>query len=291
MSPSKTIYKAIHKRVPSDSHSYRLLAVDDNNLNLGLFRLFLTQLGHDVTSVNNPFDAIKLVREKPFDLVFTDIQMPGMTGIQASTKMRKNGFVGPIIAITAHLSNVDELEIDAADVNDVLIKPVTKLDLNRILNLWLGDGNINNLDKKADENEEDFVIAESPTLALAAEITSPDTYDLRIALERANDSKELATEMLHLLIESLEETLIDLACPPFGPYELTEPSQAEALRQILHKLAGGVRFSGAASLELELDDVRHKVQAGSFTQAQLDSLKENILVLIEWAKQNPTPFD
>ncbi|MFT4676342.1 MAG: two-component system sensor histidine kinase BarA [Candidatus Azotimanducaceae bacterium] len=288
MSIPKTVSKRNPKRVLSDNLPYRLLAVDDNDLNLGLFRLFLTQLGHNVTSVNNPFDAIRLVREQPFDLVFTDVQMPGMTGIQASTQMRKNGFAGPIIAITAHLSNLDEHEIDAADVNDVLIKPVTKQDLNRILNLWLGGGNIDNLDKEAGESAEDFIIAELPTPTLAAEIAASDTYDLKLALERANDSKELATEMLHLFSESLEETLIDLAGFPDEP---TEPFQADALRQTLHKLAGGVRFSGAALLELELDDARHKVQAGSFTEAQLGSLKANIIALIEWAKQHPMPFD
>tara|TARA_R110002073_G_scaffold27872_9_gene89218 strand:- start:144 stop:1109 length:966 start_codon:yes stop_codon:yes gene_type:complete len=312
------------KTIPSDKVSYRLLAVDDNDLNLGLFRLFLTQLGHNVTSVNNPFDAIDLVKAQSFDLVFTDIQMPGMNGIEASIQMRRDGFTGPIIAITAHLSNLDEFEIDAAEVNDVLIKPVTKPDLNNILNLWLGENPDNSIesvepsaykepsanrapsaDKEPSAYKEPSADREpsasnkasieqcKTTAALqsplpqtapqqSAERQSNDIYDLALALERANHSKELATEMLHLLVESLDETLDYLSRHAADPIKLG---------QGLHKFAGGIRFSGAAQVEVALENLREKVLANDFSEADINSLKGKIQDLIEWNDQHPTPFD
>ena len=251
---------------PPGNQAHRLLAIDDNELNLGLFRLLLTQQGHHVTSVNNPFDAIELVKQQAFDLVFTDIQMPGMTGIEASKKMREDGFTGPIIAITAHLSNIEELEIETSDVNDVLFKPVTKPDLNRVIQQWLKGGIPQHLDAQP----------KAGTPFSAAKL-----YDLDIALVRANDSSELATEMLHLLIESLVNTV----------GELSSLNNPETLAQQLHKLAGGVRFSGATLLEVELEQLRQLVHQGAYNETHIEALQKSIQDLVEWALEHPTPFD
>jgi two-component system sensor histidine kinase BarA len=259
---------------PPINQAYQLLAVDDNELNLGLFRLLLTQQGHHVTSVNNPFDAIELVKQQAFDLVFTDIQMPGMTGIEASTKMRENGFTGPIIAITAHLSNIEELEIESSDVNDVLFKPVTKSDLDRVIQQWLEGGTPQHLDAK----HQMLLDAQSKA---GTPLAAAKLYDLDIALARANDSPELATEMLHLLIESLVDTM----------GELSGLDNPEALAQQLHKLAGGVRFTGATLLEVELEQLRQLVQQVAYNETHIEAFKKSIQDLTEWALEHPTPFD
>jgi two-component system sensor histidine kinase BarA len=264
---------------PPGKQPYQLLAVDDNELNLGLFRLFLTQQGHVVTSVNNPFDAIELVKKETFDLIFTDIQMPGMTGIEASKKMRESGFRGPIIAITAHLSNLEELEIEASAVNDVLFKPVTKPDLGRVIEQWLGGSN--------EESDEEGNTSSQLNTDSQSVIKAPTKlYDLDIALARANESPELATEMLNLLVQSLLEAMHDLS----GFSRLNAKDDPDALAQGLHKLLGGVRFSGATQLEAELEQLRQLVQQGTFDEKNIEALKKKIQDLADWALENPTPF-
>lgn len=252
---------------------YRLLAVDDNDLNLGLFRLFLSQLGHDVTAVNNPFDAIELAKQSNFDLIFTDIQMPGMTGIEASQHFRANGFTGPIIAITAHLSAQEETKILESALNGVLIKPVTKQDLTRILGQCFPEG---------DNAPLEIRVEPAPYAVTNSVATRPTgVYDLDLALARSNDSKELAGDLLAALSDSLEEAAAALSGQP----------DLALVSQTLHKLSGGVRLTGAAELEAELEDARQQIEANSFEK---DSILKNVLNKIHelrvWMTDNPQPF-
>jgi two-component system sensor histidine kinase BarA len=252
----------------SGTATYRILAVDDNDLNLGLFRLFLRQLGHNVTAMNDPFDAIEIASREAFDIIFTDIQMPGLSGIEASEEFRRRGFTGPIIAITAHLSAAEETNILNSAINGVLIKPVTKQDLTRVL--------------------ANFVTAEtaagvrSPTATYdtgQSKVSAPShvaTYDLDVALTRANGSGELATETLALLLESVAEL----------KQAIHTPGDRESVAQALHKFAGGVRFSGATALEAELEQVREQ-QSELF---DVTSLMTKIAELEAWQKANPAPF-
>lgn len=253
---------------------YDLLAVDDNELNLGFFRLLLNQLGHRVISLNNPFEAVELVQERHFDMIFTDVQMPGMTGIEAAANMRQGGYQGPIVAITAHLSNLEESELESSNVNDFLIKPVTKQDLARVLSEQLGSFSEGQVIGSSHEDIQRR-LAEHETLDDT--VNRQSIYDLKTALQRANQSPELATEMMKLLAESLSESL---PLPDIGDHE--------ALSAQLHKLAGGLRYSGATFLEQSLDEARRQLAAGDL--ASTDHLVEDIQSVIRWVKAHPEPF-
>jgi two-component system sensor histidine kinase BarA len=252
----------------SGTATQRILAVDDNDLNLGLFRLFLTQLGHSVTAVNDPFSAIDIARQEAFDIIFTDIQMPGLTGIEASEAFRQDGFAGPIIAITAHLSPAEEANILSSAINGVLIKPVTKHDLTRVL--------ATHLPAATEAGVRTPTATYEVHQSLNPALTNKPTYDLDVALSRANGSGELATETLGLLIESLAELkrVIDA------------PGDQQSVAQALHKFAGGVRFSGATALEAELEQVRDQTAEG----LDFSGLLAKIAELEAWQQANPSPF-
>lgn len=253
---------------------YRILAVDDNELNLGLFRLFLSQLGHIVTSANNPIDAIEIAQNKNFDLIFTDIQMPELNGMEAAARFRQNGYSGPIIAITAHLSDVEQSNIAQSDIDDVLIKPVSKTELVRILNQWLAP---------VTENPDLASVYEVRTKVPEYPVQNPSTgevYNLPMALSRANGSKELANDLFHLLIENVIESKL----------AMEQPLEVSQLRAILHKLSGGIKFSGALRLETELEEFHDRLHqqpdAVPNKQPFLNCMNE----LIEWAETTPKPF-
>lgn len=249
--------------------TFQLLAVDDNQLNLGLFRLFLTQLGHQVTAISDPFEALEQTQTTNFDLILTDIQMPGLSGIELSEKIRAQGFEGPIIAITAHLSDLEESEIENSQVDAILIKPVTKTDLARLIDDWLLNPQPANKPTK-------------PSAPQAVKETAgpSETYDLDLALARANDSQGLVVEMLALLADSLQSSI----------QTLNQDPDDEALRQCLHQMMGGVRFSGAAKLEAELERARHLVNDKRFSDADKAQLMSEIQAVIDWQKEQPNPF-
>lgn len=256
---------------------YRVLAVDDNDLNLSLFRLFLTQLGHEVSAVNNPFDAIELARTEPFDIIFTDIQMPGMTGLEASTQLRQNGFRGPIIAITAHLSKDEETNILESGINGVLIKPVTKADLVKTLEASLEESRREeSLEVRSGQAEYEVELPSQAIDAIDAVVPTA-IFDVDLALARANGSSSLAIEMLDLLLTSFAEVRA----------VLNEQPDNETLSRTLHKFAGGVRFSGAACLEAELERTRQQLDDNV---ADTDSLLAHMQTLEDWREANPHPF-
>ena len=83
--------------------------------------------------------------------------MPGLDGISATLKIRKNGLQTPIIAITASVVNSDRTKCLDAGMNDMLTKPFKKKDIIPILNKWLHDEKVNERYQKIeDENENKF---------------------------------------------------------------------------------------------------------------------------------------
>jgi CheY-like chemotaxis protein len=86
--------------------------------------LFLRSKGYDIVSVNNGEDAVERVSAEPFDLVFLDEQMPGVSGIEALQRIKAAKPTLPVIMITK--SEEEHIMEDAigSKITDYLIKPV-----------------------------------------------------------------------------------------------------------------------------------------------------------------------
>ena len=86
--------------------------------------MFLEQKGYEVVTANNGSDAIELVRQQPFDIVFLDEQMPGVSGIEALEVIKREHPNLPVVMITK--SEEERVMEDAigSNIADYLIKPV-----------------------------------------------------------------------------------------------------------------------------------------------------------------------
>ncbi|MEZ4688376.1 MAG: response regulator, partial [Bacteroidia bacterium] len=102
----------------------RILWVDDEIDRLKGHRKFLEQKGFEVNATDNGFDALDLIRENKFDIVFLDEQMPGMDGLTALGEIQKLAPNLPVVMITK--SEEEHIMEDAigAKIKDYLIKPV-----------------------------------------------------------------------------------------------------------------------------------------------------------------------
>lgn len=112
-----------------------ILVVDDHPVNKQLLKLILEKKGYNVETAEDGQEAIKKGKEN-FDLIFMDVQMPILDGYEATKALRKNGVKTPIIACTAG-SQENEKEVAISfGMNDILSKPFTKEELEKILNKY-----------------------------------------------------------------------------------------------------------------------------------------------------------
>ena len=82
--------------------SGKVLLAEDNIDNKQLMSLYLRKAGAEVTIAENGKVAVDLALSNNFDLILMDMQMPVMNGIEASEKLRTNGYSGAIVALTAN---------------------------------------------------------------------------------------------------------------------------------------------------------------------------------------------
>ena len=119
-------------------NSLRILAVDDNIINQTLIKTYINKLGYKCTLAENGLEAYELYKKEKFDLIFMDIQMPIMSGLEATEKIRlleRQEHYKPsyIIALTAHAYAEEKLQSLEAGMNDHLVKPCKLSDLQKCL--------------------------------------------------------------------------------------------------------------------------------------------------------------
>jgi two-component system sensor histidine kinase/response regulator len=85
-------------------------------------------MGHRVTLARNGLEALEQWRQSDFDLILMDVQMPEMTGLQATTQIRREEVLGahvPIVAMTASAMSEERDRCLAAGMDDFISKPVS----------------------------------------------------------------------------------------------------------------------------------------------------------------------
>ena len=117
----------------------KILLVEDNLINQKLVKLILTKKGFLVYVADNGIEAIEMIENNDFDVVFMDIQMPEMSGNETTRLIRKNPKYAdlPIIAMTAHAMANDKEKSLAVGMNDYITKPIDTKQLFNTLNKWI----------------------------------------------------------------------------------------------------------------------------------------------------------
>lgn len=117
--------------IPSHAYSLSVLLVEDNELNQKSIAYFLREMGHKVKIAPNGKAALEMLRQKHFELVLMDIQMPVMNGLEATRRIRNadsslfNPNI-PIIALTAYAMKEDVHHILSSGMNAYVSKPLSR---------------------------------------------------------------------------------------------------------------------------------------------------------------------
>jgi signal transduction histidine kinase/ActR/RegA family two-component response regulator len=130
--------------LPATDNRRRLsiLLVDDVAINRQVTGRMLEKLGHRVTAVSGGEEALERWRAERYDLVFMDVQMPGMDGYQATARIREldreQGVHTPIVAVTAFAMDGDAKKCRDAGMDDYLSKPVRSAQISAVLERLFG---------------------------------------------------------------------------------------------------------------------------------------------------------
>jgi CheY-like chemotaxis protein len=136
------IVKEAPAAVPQIQRGVSALVVEDNLINQRLIKLLLKEYGINVVAASNGDEAVEICREKTFDIVFMDIDMPIKDGILATQEIKAEegpSRIGrmPIIALTALAMEGDREYILGRGLDDYLSKPLTREKLEYVLHKYL----------------------------------------------------------------------------------------------------------------------------------------------------------
>lgn len=224
-----------------------VMVVDDHPGNLKLARVFLEELGATVTPCDSGQQALEAFRDQDFDLVFMDIQMPGMDGKTTTARMRELESPGrhtPIVALTAHALESERRELLDSGLDDYLSKPITEGQLRHTLEQWVM------------EKPRETVSAPND----ASEPVNDKVFDADLARRRAGGRQALADEMLKMLLESLGEDRPAIS-------SAFDSDNQDTLLERVHKLHGATRYCGTPRLETAAKALEEALKTGAEREA------------------------
>ncbi len=218
----------------------RILVVDDNPANLQLAGELLRGLNTDVSLANSGQEALEWCRKRDFDLIFMDIQMPGLDGIETTKRLRRDhpGRRTPIIALTAHSMTEQKAELLIAGMDDCVSKPVSENQLAHIVNRWVP---LNGRKAVEGPTHGSPTQPRLPAIELE-EDEQPSPVDIPLSLKLANNKPTLARDMLEMLINNLsgERSAINQAY---------EDQDFDQLEELVHRLYGSCCYCGVPRLK------------------------------------------
>lgn len=114
-----------------------VLLAEDNPENLQLLSMILGKMGVDVMTAVNGEEVVSKAKSHDVDIIYMDMQMPVMSGLEATRTLREQGYDRPIVALTANATSEDRDRCLASGCNDFLTKPINRERLYQVTSEYL----------------------------------------------------------------------------------------------------------------------------------------------------------
>ena len=206
------------------SYELPVLVVDDSKINRVVTQSQLAKLGVVCDIAESGAEALEMVKNKDYGMVFSDISMPGMDGIELAKQLNKlnGGEKLPLIAMTGHRNREDHDKYLQSGFDDVLTKPVALEKISYFLEKWLS------------ANPNDFSAEDS-----RSEVPAIDLNELiRIYGE---DDKEELFEIIGMFVDQFPPLLSTLETA-------VADKDAQAVRDAAHAAKGASASAAAVQL-------------------------------------------
>jgi two-component system cell cycle response regulator DivK len=119
----------------------KILIVEDNSDSREIINLFITKIGHQTIAAKNSNEAITLAEAERPDLIFMDMQLPDIDGVETTAILKKNPKTAdiPIVALTAWMSELWQEKASKAGIATYLLKPTSLQTLEKTIEALTGE--------------------------------------------------------------------------------------------------------------------------------------------------------
>ncbi|MDJ0714881.1 MAG: response regulator [Prochloraceae cyanobacterium] len=224
----------IYKSKPNAIHSnlaqklpLRVLLAEDVPVNQKVFLNMLRRLGYRADTASNGVEVLQALRRQTYDVIFTDIQMPEMDGLEVTRRIRKQqgSLISPwIIAMTAHAMKSHRQQCLDAGMNDYISKPVRLEDIVEALQGYQQFLKTNN--RSVPQEQNNLKPQKNQNINKAPVLDYKVLENIREIAE--DDADELLSDIIKTYIENAPERLsaIAYAIKKDNPTDLSDSAHA-----------------------------------------------------------------
>jgi CheY-like chemotaxis protein len=235
----------------------RILLVDDNAINQKVAARILHQIGYQPDLAGNGREALNALDQKIYDLVFMDVMMPEMDGLEATRAIRerqKKSSENPnyksrilIIAMTAHAMQSDREKCLAAGMDDYLAKPIRPKDVRGMIEKWASQAAPAQEIKSSGEPNIEIPSVEPP-----------------VEMDRLNDlsdgNADSLRELVELYFNQTSQQLLQIETA-------IRENKFDEVRRVAHSCAGASATLGMARFAQLMRELEKEGKSGALTNA------------------------
>ncbi len=237
-----------------------ILIAEDNVINQKLLLRMLSKMGYLADIVNNGLEVLEALERQKYDIVFMDIQMPEMDGIEASKRIIKQYDVSRkpiVIAVTANAMAGDKEKYLTAGMDDYMSKPIVLEHLERIIRKW--------------GNEKKKKSLEAKKKSYNVPLIDRDSIDNLKAISGTDDD-DFLKEIISLYLDQLPSLMTNIT-------DSFQKKDTDKFKRAVHTLKGaslnvGAKALGEHARGIEESTKLEGIESQSKMLAELENLKE-----------------
>jgi len=200
---------------PQSTATGRVLVVDDHQPARQSMADVLRQAGHEVECCSGAHEALRVLPQRRFDCVVTDLKMPGMSGLDFIIHLRKQQYPIQVVMVTAHATVGSAVEAMRHGAFDYIEKPFDVEQLERLVGQAIRHGRLVNPQAAPDTSQAPTMIGRSPVMQalrkrIAQIAATPETV---LIAGESGTGKELVARAVHAQSRRADGPLVSLNCP------------------------------------------------------------------------------